>query len=215
MILTQDDFDTRYRENRLRIALVGMSNIGKSHWTYQITSDHNFKSYEVDAAIQAELSLHSVSQSAKWMGHPYEDGYAEKSALYLQHEAKGTLAANALDGNIVLDTTGSIIHLDKNIKNGLQNSYLTVYLKASTEAVRTLVERFNLSPKPLIWSTHYHKHSGQSDYDSMFTCYPNLLEAREKLYEQLADITLDVEALKDAHTTDFLTALRDALPLKT
>lgn len=212
MRLTQAEFNTLKAANQLRIALIGMSNVGKSHWASQITELHNFKSYEVDAAIQEHLFLGSITQSARWMGHPYEDGYVEKSSRYLQLEAEQTLAAKAMGGNVVLDTTGSVIHLRDDEKIELHNTYLIVYLKVNGAAHKTLVQRFEKTPKPLIWGDHYTAYAGMSDRQSLLASYPTLLTARAQLYDQLADVVMDVDALKDTHTTDFIVALQSALP---
>ncbi|PHR56817.1 MAG: hypothetical protein COA43_13240 [Robiginitomaculum sp.] len=214
MLLSKDQFDQRLKSNTLRIALVGMSNIGKSHWTRQIVSVHKFTSYEVDTAIQKHLSLSSIRQSARWMGHPFEDGYNDKAAQYLKLEGELTLAAKSLNGNVILDTTGSVIHLDTDIQTSLNANYLTVYLRANTRAVTTLIKRFKKSPKPLIWGEHYKKHPSLSQMDSLFACYPNLLSARENMYENISDITLDVTALKNTDVTDFIQTLYAALPRK-
>lgn len=212
MLLTQAEFDTRKAGGQLKIALIGMSNIGKSHWTRQIETVHGFTSYEVDAAIQAYLSLETITQSAHWMGHPYETGYAEKSAQYMQLETDFTLAKPSGDGNHVLDTTGSVVHLSECNKTAIHNNYLVVYLKADAAAVDTLVVRFHQTPKPLIWGAFYEQKSGLPAHESMLACYPELLKSRADLYEKMSDITLSVTDLKNTHTTDFLTALRNALP---
>ncbi len=212
MLLTQDQFDRLASQNQLKIALIGMSNIGKSHWTRQIVSKHGFSSYEVDQNIQKNLSLPTISDAAKWMGHPYEDGYLEKADQYLRLEEKLTLGGAQLEKNTVLDTTGSVAHLKNGTLNDLKINYLIVYIKAMQENVELLISRFEQSPKPLIWGGFYKQKPNLTPRQNLIACYPALLRSRETLYDQLSDITLSVSDLGTTDNTDFLTTLRERLP---
>ena len=155
MLLSRQEFDQRRADNNLRIALIGMSNIGKSHWTREIASRHGFNAFEVDMAIQKQLSLGSISDAANWMGQPYEEGYSKKAKQYLGIEGEQTLLAGTTSGNLILDTTGSIIHLSGTVQRQIKSAYLIVYLEANNENIQTLISRFSSSPKPLIWGKHY------------------------------------------------------------
>ena len=210
MLLTRSEFDERLKNNNLRIALIGMSNIGKSHWARRFKSKHRFHHYEVDERIQKQLSLSSISKSAEWMGHPYQDGYAQKAAEYLELEAASTAHTNELDGNIVIDTTGSVIYLDKVHQHALSENNLVIYLSARPDDLERLVKRFKSSPKPLIWGDHYHKVDGLSDEDSLMSLYPSLLIKRDGLYRDLADI--EIEARYISNKTDLINLVRSHLP---
>jgi shikimate kinase len=144
------------------------------------------------------------------MGNPYERRYKSRAASYLKLEGEMTLGADMSCGNLVLDTTGSVIHLDDEILKALKNRYLTVYLKAKDSDIDRLVERFRTTPKPLIWGNHYKKRPDMSDKDSMIDCYRDLLLARDKKYEALADVT--VPASSFTKDEDVLAAFKLALP---
>lgn len=234
MMITRTGFDTKRSQGKLRLALIGMSNIGKSHWSGQIVANDDFTCFEVDDAIQASQGQSSMEEAAKWLGFPYDEQYPTTSQQYLSLEALMTLSAlidhekdqnqSELEKreperhgkeqacNLVLDTTGSFVHLDTHILSQIKEQCLIVYLRASESNFDVLINRFNSSPKPLIWGEYFNTDTHDQTLEGLMACYPALLQGREKLYEQWADITLDVSSLKSTHDTDFLTALRDSLP---
>lgn len=211
MFLNRSDFDTRLKDNTLRIALIGMSNIGKSHWARRFKSRHGFHHYEVDDRIQESLSLSSIARSAEWMGHPYQQGYVEKAAEYLQLEAEFTQKADDVQGNIILDTTGSVIYLDDDQRGKLSTDYLIIYLSARSDDIESLEKIFKTSPKPLIWGDHYRKLPAMSEEDSMMALYPSLLVMRDGIYRDLADIK--IEARRIGKKTDLIDLVRSNLPV--
>ncbi|NNC37640.1 MAG: hypothetical protein HKO02_09305 [Hyphomonadaceae bacterium] len=210
MLLTQSEFDKRLKDNNLRIALIGMSNIGKSHWARRFKSRHGFHHYEVDDRIQESLSLSSISLSAEWMGHPYQKGYQDRAAEYLALEIELTQKADDQDGNLVLDTTGSIIYLPEETLAQLTDNYLIIYLAARPDDLERLISLFKSSPKPLIWGDHYHLVSGKSNEESMMSLYPSLLVMRDGMYRNLADIELEARYI--SKKTDLIQLVRDSLP---
>lgn len=211
MLLSRQEFDKRRVDNNLRIALIGMSNIGKSHWTRQIASRHGFKAFEVDMAIQKQLSLGSIGAAANWMGQPYEEGYSKKAKQYLDIEGEQALLASTTSGNQILDTTGSIIHLSGAVQRQIKSAYLIVYLEANNANIQTLIDRFSTSPKPLIWGRHYRQNKNTSQVESLIRSYPKLLNARAKEYASLSDVTVNVEALQNTKNIDFLKILQSSL----
>lgn len=211
MLLSQQEFEEKFANNNLQIALIGMSNIGKSYWANQMSSRHGFNSFEVDMAIQEQLNLSSISAAANWMGHPYEEDYPEKARQYLGIEGEQTLRANAMPGNLVLDTTGSVIHLDTSVRQHITTNFLVVYLEANSKNIQTLIKRFSTSPKPLIWGEYYTELENVPRAENLIRSYPELLKARVKKYENMADITLNISALKTSEDVDFLQVLRSAL----
>jgi len=142
------------------------------------------------------------------MGHPFTDGYAAKSAKCLSHEAELSLSANSGEGNLILDTTGSVIHIPDEDLISLNNSYLVIYIKASEADIDTLIDRYFKYPKPTIWGDCYHAIGGKPDLDSLLGSYPNLLALRAKLYAKLSHITIDAADLANPSLSD-----EDILPL--
>jgi len=208
VLLSAAEFDSRKAQGQLRIALIGMSNIGKSYTAKRITKADGFESYDVDAQIQAKLGKTSMGAMADWMGHPFTDGYGERSVEYLRLEAEISLAASQGKDNLILDTTGSVIHIPNEDIISINSNYLIVYIKASEADLETLVDRYFKYPKPTIWGDCYHKVDGKSDLDSLLACYPNLLTLRARLYTKFADITIEAADLANPNMAD-----EDVLPL--
>ena len=213
MLIRQTDFDKRRNSSTLRLALVGMSNIGKSYAAHRISQHKEFKKIEIDTLIQKQLGLPGMTDIASWMGFPWQEGYEENARSYLDAEEHLTLADYGV-GNLVLDTTGSVIHLPKKSVISIKNKYLCVYLKANSKDRHRLKRTYFKHPKPTIWGVHYHKQTGQTEKASLMACYPELLSARERLYEDLADITLSAHTcLKLCRSDgDILELIRDKLP---
>jgi len=131
MLLSSADFDAKRAKGDLSIALIGMSNIGKSYTAHRIAKANGFAHYDVDTLIQAKMDNPSMAAMAKWMGQPYADGYAHRAAEYLALETELTLAADQQSGNQILDTTGSVIHIDDSALKAIKNNYLIVYIQAN------------------------------------------------------------------------------------
>ncbi len=210
MRLTRAEFDEKLSRGQLRIALIGMSNIGKSYSARRITKADNFTCYDVDAEIQAMMGNPSMEEMAKWMGHPYADGYAEKAAEYLAVETELSLKASTHKGNLILDTTGSVVHIADTAKQALKDGFLIIYIKASPADIGVLINRYFKYPKPTIWGDNYRALPGETNQASLLSCYPHLLKRRAKLYDTMADITIKAAELTGAelHNKHILPLIR-------
>ena len=71
MQLSRLEFEDRYAKNDLRIALIGMSNIGKSFTGQRLAQSFNFNLLEVDKIIWENLGKGSMADFAAWQGQPY------------------------------------------------------------------------------------------------------------------------------------------------
>lgn len=218
MRLTQTEFDEKRANGELRLALIGMSNIGKSYTAERIAKADGFTCYEIDAQIQekllAKMKNPSMEEMAKWMGHPYSEGYAEKAAEYLAMETELSLQASTHKGNLVLDTTGSVIHIADAAKQTLKDDFLVIYIKASSVDIDVLINRYFKFPKPTIWGDNFNAISGKTNRESLLSCYPGLLKLRAELYADLADITVAAADLAkaDMNDSDIIPYLRGHLP---
>ena len=111
MQLSRAEFEARYAAGTLRVAFIGMSNIGKSYTAMRLATDDKFSLIEVDKLIMKELGQGSMDDFANWQGQPYSDGYAERELESIELESNITKAAmRDVVGNTILDTTGSVIH---------------------------------------------------------------------------------------------------------
>jgi shikimate kinase len=214
MKLSRPDFERRYAEGELRIALVGMSNIGKSYTGMRLATAFDFELIEVDKLIREQLGHDDMDAFAAWQGQPYSDGYADREAESKRLESAAT--QNALGrtvGNAVLDTTGSVIYIDKSVQENLINDWYIIHIRASDDAVERLKTQYFKQPKPLMWNGHFHQHPDQDPDDAILECYPKLLASRAKDYAALADTTIESDVILDTNLTiqDILERLKPAV----
>ncbi|MEP1229968.1 MAG: hypothetical protein ABJG88_04775 [Litorimonas sp.] len=213
MELTRAEFEARYTAGNLRIALIGMSNIGKSYTATRLTKHYDMSLIEVDKIIWQQLGQGSMADFADWQGQPYSKDYAAREAKSIELETQATLEALAMQSrNPLLDTTGSVIYTDKTVLETLKSKYFIVHIRASKHAVNMLKKQYFKTPKPLIWRHHYHDVAGKTPTESIQHCYPDLLSSRAKAYAELADHSLESDFIlnPDTDTSDVFKALKPA-----
>lgn len=194
----------------MKIALIGMSNIGKTTLASRLASESGFTHYCVDDMIEERLSARlksdgfsGIADVSRWMGQPYEPRYRETSALYLQIEAEcmrdilTKLREIGPNERIVIDTTGSVIYTGQEIMKQLRELSTVVHLESTEEAVRELLKRFLSDPKPLIWGRHYRSDAHPDPFESLKVCYPELLRYRMRQYRALAHVTVPYAVHRD------------------
>lgn len=214
MRLTKAGFDTRYAAGDLRLAFVGMSNIGKSYTATRLSKTHDFQLVEVDRLIREELGQGSMADFAKWQDQPYTDGYDDREAISIGLETSATRKAiTRTDGNTLLDTTGSVIYVDADVTAQLKRDFLIVHISAGIEDLKRLKEDYFALPKPLVWRGHYQQLEGMTQEESILECYPKLLNSRKAAYENLADTELESSFVLNSGTTmdAVFTAIREQL----
>lgn len=198
MQLSRTEFDQLLAENKLRIAFVGMSNIGKSYTGSRIAAAFDFELVEVDKLIWEELGQGSMADFAAWQGQPYSEGYAAREAKSVSLESLATSKAVLHDGgNAILDTTGSVIYIDNIVQEELLKHWYIVHISASEAAVERLKVHYFQHPKPLIWNGFYQCDKGQTPDEAILASYPKLLAARAKAYAELADATISCDVILD------------------
>ena len=199
MKLTKAEFAERYAKGTLKIAFIGMSNIGKSYTVLRLATRYEFNLIEVDKIIWENLGHDSMEAFAQWQGHPYTQGYSERERESIALESQATRAAlNTQELNPMIDTTGSVIYVDQDVLKKLKQDYYVVYIEAMQDHIERLKVQYFKHPKPLIWAGHYKKIDGLSESESILQCYPKLLESRAKSYAKLADVTLPSTMILDA-----------------
>jgi len=193
MKLSPQEVQARYKAGELKIALIGMSNIGKSHLAKQLKDQFSFESIEVDRVIQSHLGKTNMADHAAWLGHPYSDGYAAREAEAIKLETRATAQAAdiCLSGaNSVLDAPGSVIYVDETLINLIQTQFFCVYIKAAETDIQRLKALYYTNPKPLIWKDNYKAKRGEDSDKSVMASYEGLLHARAIKYQALSDLTL-------------------------
>jgi shikimate kinase len=191
----------------LRIALVGMSGAGKTFWTKRLAASGH-PHVGCDDAIEQRLKSRlaaggysGINGVAAWMGWPDSPTYAERESEYLAEEiAVLDEVLTKLEGDraseLILDTTGSVIHSGNNILMRLRRQMTVVYLAASPAEQQLLIERYLTDPKPVLWRGAFQPKQGETPRETVARCYPSLIAARHQSYEALAHRTVPVADLQ-------------------
>lgn len=224
--LTRSDFDARLNDRALSLTLVGMSNVGKSYWSRQLEEQAGFDRVSIDEHIEAKLSPLLQAQGfgsgidavARWMGQPYDPQFQDSQRTYLDLETEMQrravdLLANNPDENIVVDTTGSVVHTDKAIRRQLRLYSTVVYLEATPAMQQEMFELYKREPKPVVWGDVYTRQPGETPEQALASSYPKLLEHRRELYEKMAHVVITRAVLLSLKSTDeFLEHVKKELP---
>lgn len=192
---------------RLVISLIGMSGSGKTYWSKKL-EEQGFERFGCDDIIEAELDM-VTKDVARWMGQPFDPQYSKTCQRYLDLEREAVnqvlarIEKSGGRGNIVIDTTGSVIYLEEAILGKLANMTRVVYLD-TPEAIREeKYQQYLADPRPVIWSDSFFQAEGETNMAALARCYPDLLAYRSVRYAEIADVTLSFETLHNpGFTTD-------------
>ncbi|MBC8465376.1 MAG: hypothetical protein H8D63_03350 [Parcubacteria group bacterium] len=212
--LRQSEFDTHVKSGTLRLAFVGMSNVGKSMRAKSLAQDCNFFHYNVDTHIADDLGFADVRAIGKWLGYPDGSGYKEREKKYLElenlHTNLGILSTGGK--SLVFDTTGSVVYLPDETTKWLKNNTLIVYLVIDKNNVEEMTERFFENIKPLIWGDMFVKEEGQSTEEAIRRSYPSLLHYRAEKYAGIAHLTIPADLFWNTNGIQVLDIVKQALP---
>ena len=211
MKLTSRQFLNNLESGKLRLAFVGMSNIGKSYTAERLARHYKLDLVEVDKIIWSRLGFDDMEDFADWQGQPYEEGYAEREKELIQLEAEATQkAVDNSDAGQILDTTGSVIYIDPTIRRALKEAFFVVHIKAEPNDMERLKWDYFDNPKPLIWGRQYRPKPSLSDRENIFECYPKLLMSRAKDYTAMADATVTSSFVLDENNSpeDIMMAIK-------
>lgn len=196
-------------------SLIGMSNVGKSFWRERLAV-YGFRPFCCDDQIEKKLDAHlkkegyrGIEDVAKWMGQPYEEHYRENQAIYLGKEIEVMQEALSILGReegFIIDTTGSVIYTGQDIMRKLRELSTIVLLDAPESLMDELYRAYISKQKPLIWGDVYAPLPGESSEAALARCYRLLLQGRNRMYRNYADIILDYQELRSPGftTQDFL-----------
>lgn len=185
----------------LRLALIGMSGAGKSHWTKSLAA-LGCPTVCCDDEIEARLAsvlkaggYSGINGVAAWMGWPDRPSYSERESQYLIEEiAVLDEVLSHLEKepqrDLILDTTGSVIATGNHTLHRLRRQMTVVYLAASNDEVQLLIQRYLQDPKPVLWQGAFRQRPGETPQQTVVRCYPLLIAARRQSYEALAHVTL-------------------------
>jgi shikimate kinase len=214
MIISQREFGQRMKEKRLRVALIGMSNIGKSYRARQLRDEKGFQLLSVDEEIERILGLEGIEAVSHWMGFPHERRYPQAEKSYLAAEAQVMGEIKVPSGkNFVLDTTGSLIYLDPNLLSSFKKKFLVIHLAVDEAIIPEMTDRFFTHPKPVIWGGMFQQRPKEALEVTFRRCYPEWLKFRLTHYRELADISISgaISRSKEVTSDQFTEAIRSAL----
>ncbi len=222
MHLTTQQFDDLLGENQLVLSLIGMSNIGKTHWSKKLKK-HGFEHISCDDIVEEKLAPELVAKGykgladmAKWMGQPYEDHSPANQQAYLDHEIavmQEIFANLPKPTNTIIDTTGSVIYTGPDHHDNLNQKTLIVYLRAPETMKEDMFKNYIENPKPVLWGESFNQQDNESTDDALARCYPELLDFRTNLYEKYANITIDFHEIykQNLSAQDFLNLIKQKL----
>ena len=203
----------------MRIALIGMSGIGKSYWSNRL-QESGFVRFDCDEIIAQKLSqemglaLKTVLDVGQWMGLPTESHYKARADQYLALEAavlQEIVTALETDkalakADVVIDTTGSAIYAPPAILTNFRRQVKTVYLAATPEVRSAMLQAYLQNPPPVIWNDLFQPEAGEPLSETFRRCYAALLQDRERLYEKFSDKRLEYQDHRNLAltTTEFL-----------
>ncbi len=202
------------------LCLVGMSGVGKTFWARRLAAEAGYITHDCDAAIGVRLSAivtpdpgeERVHALGRWMGMPWTHGYAEREARYLALEEQVTreALADATDGHLI-DTTGSVIYLPRDLLAGLRTRCRVVYLRTPEARREAMLRRYLEEPKPVVWAGAFHAAPSQPPLEALPAAYAELLAIRDRMYGALAHVTLDGGVLEASPPTvdAFLASIAD------
>ena len=192
----------------LRLALIGMSGSGKSHWAKNLAAlgcptvccDDQIESRLAPVLKQGGYT--GINGVAAWMGWPDSPTYLERESQYLTEEM--AVLDEVLSGlekdpkrELVLDTTGSVISTGNHTLHRLRRQMTVAYLASSDSEVQLLIQRYLRDPKPVLWQGAFRPHPGETPRLTVVRCYPVLITARRQSYEALAHLTLPTLQLRE------------------
>lgn len=181
------------------LVLIGMSGAGKTTWAERLAA-HGFTWIHCDDLITLRLrnrygmALRETAEQGAWLGLPHTPGYAEREQLFLRCEAELLYElADSLDssaGPLVIDTGGSAIYAGEELFVRFRRQAHIIYLAIPAEAHRQMLENYLARPKPLIWHGLFKPLPGEDLSTTYERCYPELIRAREQLYEAYCTLRL-------------------------
>ena len=127
----------------MKVTLIGMSNAGKSYWSEKLEKEKGYKRICCDDLIEERLKpilkkggYSGIKDVSKWMGQPYDEQYKKNSSQYLDCEISVMKDAVKLletiqndNKNIVIDTTGSVIYVNRKVLSKLAQISKVIYIE--------------------------------------------------------------------------------------
>ena len=195
-------FLDRFIKQYPKITLIGMSGLGKSHWS-KVLEGYGYCRLCCDNVISDRLfgskNNEQVEDRGEWMGFPHEPGYKNKEKAYLSLEIKvlyefiARLDNSSHAEKIVIDTTESAPYAGDEVMKRLSGLSCIIYLAASEEYYSEMLERYIKCPRPVLWGDKFDQRQCESTKDGLKRSYEKLLTYRDSLYKKWAHHTVPFE----------------------
>lgn len=223
MKLSKSQFEKLLKEDRLVLSFIGMSNIGKTYWSKKL-QDIGFRHINCDDLIERKLTpvlkklgYVGIEDVSRWMGQPYDERFFANQNKYLSFE-KEVMEETFLEvknnnsGNIIIDTTGSVIHTGKKITEKLKQHSIVIYIEASEDMKEQMFKKYLEEPKPVVFGDVYNQEQNETQLQALGRCYRKLLSLRSLLYAECADIVIPREAIvKDMTVSQFISLIKQSI----
>ncbi|MEM8832970.1 MAG: shikimate kinase [Pseudomonadota bacterium] len=194
------------------VVFVGMSNIGKTHWSTRLAQSLGMDRIDFDGLIGQSPAMSDLIKDIEgkdeaermgiFFGMPWTEGFEERQQKFLDAEA-AVMNDNANESNAILDLTGSTF-LHQQPMDQIAQSGLVIYLEASLEeqekALDGLLADFEQGPKPVCWGDV----KRPENKEELRQQFKELLAYRAKNYAQYADVTVPFDVHKNAKTAEDL-----------
>ena len=192
MILTLSQFNQKFQNNELRLAFIGMSNIGKSMHSKGLINEKQFICKSIDDDINQKLNLKTEEETAQWLGFPFNANFNQRQTEYLTAEDYFTNEVQIPQNeNFLLDTTGSVVYTSEPTQQFLKENFLIIHFTVPDNLCNEMMAKYFAQPKPIIWGNSFDKKNDETNEEALKKCYPQLLEFRTKKYQTLANISID------------------------
>ena len=211
--LTSVELDAHVANGTFRLALVGMSNAGKSYRSKVLRDEMGFLWYHVDEEICKAVGFTSPEDLSPWLGYPTSPQYPTNEKKYLELENAFTRQASMQTNgkNLVFDTTGSVVHLEPETIAALQEDCLIVHLDVGEDSLQKMLDKFFKAPKPVCWSGNFSMHENESEDAALRRCYPALLQKRLALYRTIAHLNIPAKKMRDMSGIETLHIIKESL----
>lgn len=212
MRLTRTEYEASLKAGTLKLAFVGMSNIGKSYASRAIHKAYGLPIIDNDALIGDALGLADMQALADWMHYPDHPDHSARAKTYIRHEDDILAQSLARDTSGIYDLTGSVIYCHDAALTELKQRALVVHIKAQDSDLARLQQLFFDNPKPLIWDAAFTQSDGQDATSAMVESYPKLLKSRQNGYKALSDISIESIKFKDLSGKAMTKLIGQSLP---
>ena len=189
----------------MRIALIGMSGTGKSYWSRHL-AQIGFTCFSCDDHIGRRLARRegladgAIESIGRWMGFPYEPGFAKRETRYLELEKRVlTCFLDEIENPPdqpsppgVIDTTGSVVYLGDDLLERLRQAAVVVYLAVPPEKRQTLLRGYRARPRPVIWQGRYRRNPSEDKADALAHSFMALVDDRDRRYLRLAHMSIEL-----------------------